>query len=135
MPTALIVASHRDDRERMGTWIEGAGFEVESCPGPIGPDACLGLRGPRCPLAGAADVIVLDMGGHDDPFGGVVSAWELMNAYLSQGLPVVALAHPGDTLLAEGSAALMIRRPPERDELVDAIRRALRGRARVGPGF
>lgn len=40
------------------------------------------------------------MGDHDDPFDSVVSAWELMNAYLS---------------------------PPERDELVDAVRRALRG--------
>lgn len=135
MTTALLVAARREDRERMGAWIEGAGFDVELCPGPTGPESCLGLKGVRCPLAGAADVVVLDMGTDHDPLGSTVSLWDLLDAYQAQGLPVIALTQPGDGLFTEGSAVRVLRRPAERGELLDTIRRAVRSRARVGPGF
>ncbi len=119
----------------MEAWIEGAGFEVETCPGPIGLEACLGLNGVRCPLARAVDLVVLDMGADEDPLTTVVSLWDLMDAYQAQGLPVIALAQPGDGLLTEGTAVRLLRRPADREELIDAIRRALRSHARRDPGF
>jgi len=123
--TVLVVIPERGRREEVASWIEGE-HDTMTCPGPQGPEACLGLRGPRCPLAGAADLVILDMGEADDPIGGTVAGWELLNAYLDQGLPVIALASPGDTMMrGSRNAVVPLPRTAGRQEIVRAVDRAM----------
>ena len=59
--TVLLVGARRRGRDLMGSWLEASGFDVMACPGPVGPGyVCVGERTGRCPLAEAADVVVLD---------------------------------------------------------------------------
>lgn len=67
-------ASHRRPRLLLevpsGRWraeqaARSAGFEVVTCPGPLGRTECPALRGQPCPLAAGADVIVDAVG--DEP--------------------------------------------------------------------
>jgi hypothetical protein len=121
----LVVASGKPQREQVARWLDEA-YEVMTCPGPQGPEACLGVRGPRCPLAGGADVVVLDMGAEGDPLGGSVAGWELLNAYLDLGLPVVALTEPGDAMLREGrNRVISLPRRTHRRKLRDAVAQGL----------
>jgi hypothetical protein len=60
--TVLLVESDAQERERVATGLEDAGFNVTLCPGPSGPDyTCVGARTLECPLAKGASVVVLDM--------------------------------------------------------------------------
>jgi hypothetical protein len=73
----LLVAPGSGDRDRIGGWLEEAGYEVLTCPGPREECDCVGLQGKRCVLAFGADVVVLDMGPGDDPSGPVLPGWRL----------------------------------------------------------
>lgn len=120
--TALVVVPKPDRREEIAAWLEDD-HDTMACPGPQGPEACLGLRGPRCPLAGAADLVILDMGTAEDPLGGTVAGWELLNAYLDLGLPVIALVEPGDLMMRGGrNAVIPLPRTATREQVLEALR-------------
>src|SRR2546428_13995060 len=52
----LIVEQSRDVRDRIGGWLEGAGFQVMACPGPTAPDySCVAVRPRSLPPAPAPD--------------------------------------------------------------------------------
>jgi hypothetical protein len=58
----LVVEAEPAERELFSSWLEESGFTVLACPGPTEPDfTCVGDRKGTCPLADAADVVVLDM--------------------------------------------------------------------------
>jgi DNA-binding response OmpR family regulator len=127
----LLVEADSRERDRLGRALEEAGFEVLQCPGPGGPDyVCVGGRGERCPLAEAADVIVLDLWLRSDTIMTGTPGWELLSFYGSMAKPVVALSAPGDpfTPMGEGSVAVL-RRPPELTELIAAVVRLASGSA------
>lgn len=123
----LVVEADSEVRERIGSWLDEAGFEVLSCPGPTAPYyTCIGGRGGPCPLVEPADVIVLDVWLDSHTMMEGTSAAELLALYVSGGKPVVALVRAGDSpspFLDEGVVPL--RWPPEREKLVDLVRKLL----------
>ena len=105
----LVVEQDRVDRDRVGAWLEQAGFEVLTCPGPTEPDyLCVGSIG-RSWLAG------------DSAVAGT-SGVELLDFYLGTGKPVLALRHGADAtheFLAEDLA--VIDWPADRREVVETV--------------
>jgi hypothetical protein len=91
-PTVLLVRRDDEGRDLMGSWLEASGFDVMACPGPVAPGyVCVGERTGRCPLAEAADVVVLDgrLESGEVPDG--TSPYDLLALYLSLGRPVLVL--------------------------------------------
>jgi hypothetical protein len=90
--TVLIVEPEAQTRERLGGLAEAAGFEVLSCPGPHAPTYdCIGVLRDGCPLADAADAVVMDMELDSDLAIQGTGALELVGFYLKTGKAVVAL--------------------------------------------
>jgi hypothetical protein len=95
MKRVLVVASDIDVGFRASERLEDEGHEVSWCPGPRSPRfTCLGGCGRYCPLAGAADVVVLDGWLDSDLYRRGVPSWHLLRYYRERGLPVVALIGP-----------------------------------------
>ena len=120
----LIVESEDWLRDRLIPWVREAGFQVLSCPGPQGPDFdCAGASRYGCPLGEAADLIVLDLELESDLLVCGVAAWELLHYYRSLDKPVVVLTGFDDAIQPlPGDRIAVLRRPPDRDALVEAIR-------------
>jgi len=126
--TVLVVERDPKDRERLGAWLEGAGYDVLACPGPSAPEyTCLGsLRG-VCPLASGADAIVLDCWLAGDSALAGVSGLELLDFYLGTGKPVLALRHGAEATLAFLAEDLaVVDWPADRHELVETVRALIR---------
>ena len=125
----LLVESDPAERDRLGSWLQAAGFDVLTCPGPREPDfTCIGTKYETCPLAQVADAVVLDLLLESDMLMTGTTGWELLLYYGSLGKPVVALSDANDAVRpTPGGAVALVRRPPERGALVDAV-------MQVGPG-
>jgi hypothetical protein len=119
--TVLLVEADPEERERLGSWLEDAGYGVMTCSGPIGPDyACVGDRTNACPLAAAASVVVLDMNTESEAVVMGTASEDLLGMYLFEGRRVVTLgSHRNDEIPGQ---LLHLRRYPERDDLVEAVR-------------
>jgi len=88
----LLVLADDEGRDIMGSWLEADGFDVMVCPGPGAPDyTCVGERTWRCPLADAADAVVLDgrLESGEVPDG--TSPYDLLALYRSLDRPVLVL--------------------------------------------
>ena len=121
----LVVDADPAERERFGTWLEGAGFAVLACPGPTEPDyTCVGSREGACPLVAEADVVVLDMSLDSETLMTGTPAEELLGLYLMAGRPVVVLG----SRQGEQVAGQLVRmgRHPSSDELLGAVRSLVR---------
>ncbi len=116
----LVVEADPLERERFGSWLEGAGFDVLQCPGPTEPDyTCVGVRDGACPLLEEAVVVVLDMSTESEAVMMGTAAEEILGLYLLAGTRVVVLgSHPGDEI--EGQLR-RLRRHPEAVELLQAV--------------
>lgn len=129
--TVLLVVSDDDERLRLASCLEDAGFEVIECPGPSGPDyTCVGTRTLGCPLAKAASIVVLDMDLESDAVMEGSAAGELLDVYLAGGNRVIAIADDPFHDEIPGQV-VRLRRRPERDVLLDAVS-SLDGAAPVG---
>ena len=119
--TVLLVEADEEERDRLSTWFEEAGFEVATCPGPTGPDyTCVGSRGGACALAAEAEVVVLDMSLESEAVVRGTAAEELLAMYLFGGHKIVALgSHPGGDVPGQ---LVRLHRHPERETLVRAVR-------------
>ncbi|MEX2555019.1 MAG: hypothetical protein WEB06_05250 [Actinomycetota bacterium] len=123
-PAVLLVEPDSVRRNEIGRWLEDAGYEVLDCPGPSAPDySCIAACGAPCPLAGAADVVVLDMRlASDDAMQGL-TGWELLIYYMEHGERVVALSGQEDSVHPlDDEGVTVLRRPVDREELIDAVR-------------
>ena len=120
----LVVESEDWLRELLVPWVREAGFEVLTCPGPQEPDFdCAGASRDGCPLGESADLIILDLALESDLLVCGVAAWELLHYYRSLDKPVVVLTGVGDAIRPlPGDRIAVLRRPPDRDALVEAIR-------------
>ncbi len=123
----LLVEPDAELRDLIGGWLEEAGYDVLVCPGPSRPDySCVAGRGKPCPLAHAADVVVLDLWLASDSVLEGTSSFELLSYYLRSGKPVVAMAPGHDQtelfkLFLEESL-VVVEWPPERQELLETMR-------------
>src|SRR5437870_918833 len=119
----LVVERDADDRDRIGGWLEDDGYDVIGCPGPTRPDyTCVGSRTQRCPLAGDADVVILDLVLDGDVAMEGTPANALLMYYTWASKKVVALSHSGEFVHDEDDVILRAW-PPERKGLLDAVRR------------
>jgi CheY-like chemotaxis protein len=131
MKSVLVVENDYDRRFEMGGWLEDAGFDVLVCPGPRAPSyTCLAADDRDCPLATVADVVVLDMHLASDEAMQGTPGWELLLYYLDRGPRVVAIAGDPDSFRPRPDADVaVLRRPPDRRELIGAVNRLIRDRA------
>ena len=122
--TVLVVEPDEDVRDRIGEWLEGEGFEVAGCPGPLGPDySCVGSRSWMCPLERDADVVVLDLALASDLAMEGTPSEELLAYYVWKGHHVVALAHGVESLRSvDRDQVAVIPLPPTRAAVVAAVR-------------
>jgi CheY-like chemotaxis protein len=131
--SVLVVESDPQLRDRIGEWLEPSGFEVFLCPGPSAPSyTCLASRARPCALVKAADIIVLDLWLASDSVLAGTTATELLAYYLSYDRPVVVIDPGHDELLPfMDEIAARVEWPPERRDLVESVRVALKGQTRV----
>ncbi len=124
----LVVEADPLERERFGSWLEGAGFDVLLCPGPTEPDyTCVGVRDGVCPLVADAAVVVLDMSLESEAVMMGTAAEEVLGLYLLSGSRVVVLgSHPGEEI--EGQLR-RLHRHPGAAELLAAVGSLLEDRA------
>jgi len=129
----LVVEADEPERERIGSWLEGSGFRVLSCPGPTEPDyTCVGARNGSCSLIAEVDLIVLDMSLDSEAVMTGTPAEELLGLYLMSGHPVVVLgSRPGEEVRGE---LRRLHRHPSREELVDALGALAEGLREGGVG-
>jgi CheY-like chemotaxis protein len=132
--TVLVVEANEDELTEFGAWLEDAGYEVVTCPGPSAPDyTCIGGRFGECPLIGRADVIVLDLAILGEEMMQGTSAEELLGTYVIAEIPVVALGswrRSPDPV--EGERVMLVCRHPDRDTLLRAVGRLAEPTSLVG---
>jgi len=128
--TVLVVERSGHTRDRVGGWLEDAGYEVLDCPGPIGPDyRCVASRGHGCPLVHAADAVVLDLWLESDTVMEGTSGVDLLGYYLDSGLPVLALTHGSEPVhLFDEAQVATLAGPLDEREVVETVRASLGGR-------
>lgn len=133
--SVLIVESQDDTRATIADWLEAADYDVLLCPGPGSPGyVCLGGRGLACPLAEPADVVVVSMRLQSDDLMQGTPGWVLLGYYYAeQGRGVVALSGDRDAIhpLPDEQVSVL-RRPVDRDELVEAVGKLMRRRVLAG---
>jgi hypothetical protein len=119
--TVLLVEADPGERERFCSWLEASGFTVLACPGPTEPDyTCVGDRTSACPLADAAEVVVLDMSLDSEALMTGTAAEELLGLYLVSSRPVVTLGSRGGEEVP--GVLIRLRRHPSREDLLGAVR-------------
>jgi hypothetical protein len=123
--TVLLVDADKGERERLGSALEAAGYEVIACPGPTAPDhTCIGGREGCCPLLERADVVVLDPWLAGDEVWIGTSSEQLLEMYADRGRTVVTLGLGGwRAPYARGHVIHLQDYPVERD-VVSAVRAA-----------
>lgn len=120
--TVLLVESDEGERERLGTALEGAGYQVIACPGPTAPDyTCIGGREGYCPLLERADVVVLDPWLAGDEIGVGTTSDDLVALYAGSGRTVVAIDAVHLDPIAQGNI-IRLDRHPEARSVVAAVR-------------
>lgn len=127
----LLVEADADERRRFGTWLEEAGFDLLTCPGPGEPDyTCIGGRTGVCPLAAEASIVVLDMSLDSEAVVMGTAAEDLLGMYLLSGHRVVVLgSHGGEEIAGQ---LLRLRRHPRHDELLGTVRSLVAGERHPG---
>ena len=116
----LLVEADAEERIRFGTWLEEAGFDLLTCPGPTEPDyTCIGGRTGVCPLAAEASIVVLDMSLESEAVVMGTAAEDLLGMYLLSGHRVVVLGSRGGEEIP--GQLVRLRRHPRHDELLGAV--------------
>lgn len=125
--TVLLVEADRESRERLGSWLKEAGFEVLACPGPSVCDGCVGTRGGTCPLVEGAEVVVLDpwLAGAEVMDG--TSADELVAYYVERTERVLVLGSKPRPLDPFAGEVEWLGPRADRELLVGAVRAAVEG--------
>jgi hypothetical protein len=119
----LLVEADDIDRERYGTWLDDAGFEVVECPGPRGPEyTCVGSRTGTCPLTRNVELIVLDTRLDSELAVAGTSAADLVSVYRATGKPVVVLDPEAGRRPLPEPGVVRLAWPPDRSDLVLAAR-------------
>ncbi len=132
--TVLMVEADGDERNRLGTALERAGYRVIRCTGPTGPDySCVGGREGRCPLVDDAGMVVLDLWLASDEALEGTSSDELLRLYLACGRPVITLGSPERWNHSyAGEQVIRLDRRPGEEELVGLVRAVARTIQRTG---
>jgi hypothetical protein len=125
----LLVERGDERRALFGGWLEAAGYEVLSCPGPSAPEySCIGRRSGHCPLVEAASLVVLDLSCSSEPEIRPTIDVQLLAYYLMTGTSIVALGRGEDLLAERGPERVTsMERTPARQSFLAAVGSLLRG--------
>jgi hypothetical protein len=127
-PDPILLVEHDEGRRALfGGWLQDAGYDVLTCPGPSAPGySCVGSREGHCALVDPASLVVLDLSFSPDatvraPIGG-----NLLGFYLFTGKPIIALGS-GDDLLADplDDRLIALERTPDRNDFLGKVRSAM----------
>jgi hypothetical protein len=121
--SVLMVESDHLHREELAGWLEHDGYDVLMCGGPAVPDyTCLGGRGEPCPLADAADVVVLNMHLASDVLMRGTPGWMLLLYYFEHAKKIVVLnAEPDAVHPFPDEQVTVLQRPVDRTTLLRAV--------------
>jgi hypothetical protein len=120
-----LVESKAELRERFGSALEDAGYELVACPGPTAPDyTCIGGREHYCPLLERADVVVLDPWLASDEEGLGTGSDELVELYAGAGRTVIVLGSVGWLDPFAAGHVLHLPERPDPSDVVEAVRAA-----------
>jgi hypothetical protein len=125
----LLVEHDEERRVLIGGWLENAGYDVLTCPGPSAPDySCIGGREGRCALVHPASLVVLDLSFSSDEMVRAPIGADLLGFYLLTGKPIITLGH-GDDLLADplDNQLVALGRTPNPGDLLAAVRSVMSG--------
>lgn len=124
--SVLVVEADPARREEIATWLEADGCDVFMCGGPREPGyVCLGGRDESCPLAAAANTVVLDMQLASDALMVGTPGWMLLLYYFERGKKIVALSGEGDPVHPfEDDQVTVIPRTADRAALLRAVAHA-----------
>ena len=120
----LLVEHDHERRALIGGWLEEAGYDVLTCPGPSEPDySCIGRREGRCTLVDPASLVVLDLSFSPDAVVRAPIDADLLGFYLLAGKPIITLGR-GDDLLADPieNQVVALERTPDRRDFLAAVR-------------
>jgi DNA-binding response OmpR family regulator len=121
----LLVQSDRRLRELLAPWLPDARFEVAACP-ERARDGCPPPEG--CGRAEDVDLVVLDLELESRRLPCGIPAWELLQLYRSRDRPVLVLTGRDDLVRpVPGDRLGVLRRPPEREAFLEAVRVLLLG--------
>lgn len=121
----LIVDRDPDTRDRVGRWLEDAGLDVVTCPGPTAPEfTCIGSRDGHCALAQETDLVVLDLWLESDAAMLGTRSKNLVRFYQSCDKPLVVMSdrHGDMAEWVEDLSLAAVDRPPDRRDLVETVR-------------
>jgi hypothetical protein len=123
---APILLVEHDEKRRVliAGWLEDAGYDVLTCPGPSAPDySCIGSREGRCALVDPASLVVLDLSFSPDAIVRAPVGADLLGFYLLTGKPIIALGR-GDDLLADPpeNQLVALERTPDPGDFLAAVR-------------
>jgi hypothetical protein len=119
----LLVEHDEQRRDLFGGWLQDAGYEVLTCPGPSAPGhSCIGSRAGRCPLVDPASLVVLDLSFSPDATVCAPIGADLLGFYLLTDKPIIALGR-GEDLLADRleSQLITLERTPDRGDFLAAV--------------
>ena len=121
--TVVVVETDDEERERLRSLLEGAGYHVMACPGPSAPEyTCIGGREGYCPLIERADVVVLDTWLDSDEAGPGTSSDELLQLYVNSGRTVVAIGAGASLSPYAGGYVICLHDHPEPSDMLAAVR-------------
>jgi hypothetical protein len=123
-PPILLVEHDEQRRALIGGWLQDAGYDVLTCPGPSAPEySCIGSRAGGCPLVYPASLVVLDLSFSPDAMVRAPIGAHLLGFYLLTGKPIIALGR-GDDLLADPleNQLVALERTPDRGDFLATVR-------------
>jgi len=112
------------ERALIGGWLQDAGYDVLTCPGPSAPEySCIGSRAGGCALVDPASLVVIDLSFSPDAMVRAPIGAHLLGFYLLTGKPIIALGR-GDDLLADPleNQLVALERTPDRGDFLATVR-------------
>lgn len=121
----LLVEGDETERERIGGWLQEAGYGLMDCPGPQRQDfTCLGVRGEHCALVEIADLAILDSYSLlDAPDYKAASC--LLRYYLRSDKPVLVLADGIGSEFSFEADRVAVATRASRASVLEAVRELL----------
>jgi hypothetical protein len=124
----ILLVEHDEQRRALfGGWLQDAGYEVLTCPGPSAPGyPCVGSRTGHCALVDPAPLVVLDLSCSSEATIRAPIDIDLLGFYLLTGKPILALGR-GDDLLADPleNQLIALERTPGRGDFLETVGRVI----------
>jgi hypothetical protein len=124
----ILLVEHEEERMVLiAGWLQDAGYDVLTCPGPSAPRySCIGSRAGHCPLVDPASLVVLDLSFSPEATIQAPIDIGLLGFYLLTGKPIITLGR-GDDLLADRleDQLITLERTPDHGDFLETVGRVI----------